>query len=395
MGNSVAVLWLEDVNPLGLSEVSALKKLGKNGVDVRISPLPLIEKQVSYYQILTGCGSGRFGRFDAVYPVEYVPREENDISDEASPLLLPNILRGRRLSVEFWESSDVNTLASIRDQSCDCIIVRLLQDKMHSDSLASIVERFLEYVPDSANKVVLTDVWEDPAARLVNPNDFLADIGLLEVGHPRSRATVNWSESLAYTLGNGQIWINLRGREAEGIVSSGEEFEEVQAALIHQLLTNWRDAETNEPVVQTVLRKEEAYSGDFLFKAPDLIMQLRPGYTVSEKAKLLEFDGMSVSRTPSPPSAKTTPIARLIASGPELGKGILEQGNTIDIAPTLFYLLNQPIPQHVEGRVLTSLFQPEYLQQTEIRYSDESEESLSGDEEEMIVDRLRDLGYLG
>lgn len=389
MGNSVFVLWLAGVEPASLSHVPALVELAGNGVDVQLTPLPLVEKRVSYYQTLTGSGSGQFGRFDAVYPAEYGPREEPETCDDASSMLLPHILQARKLSASYLETGDAQSYESARD----CTIVRLLNGgHSRAESLETVVRRVLHDVSPETTKIVLTDVWQDPAARQVNSNDFLADIGLLEVGQPRSRAAIDWSETLAYGIGSGQIWVNLRGRETQGIVSPGKEYQEVIAALIEQL-AQWRDPQTNEPIVKEVRRKEDVYTGNFLFKASDLVILFNPGYVASDNAMMLDFDGESVSGAPpSFPAAAVT--ARLIAAGPQLKRGHVDQGFITDVVPTILYLLDQPVPRFVEGNVLASLVSPHYLQHNEIRRGDDDDDLLSGNEEDVIVDRLRDLGYL-
>jgi hypothetical protein len=63
--------------------------------------------------------------------------------------------------------------------------------------------------------------------------------------------------------------------------------------------------------------------------------------------------------------------------------------------PSVMYLLGQPITMEVDGDVLLSMFTSAYLQQVPIRRVSSDEELLSDEEEGMIVDRLRDLGYLG
>src|SRR5581483_8001633 len=177
-----------------------------------------------------------------------------------------------------------------------------------------------------AHLFVLTGVSSPSPRTLVNVNDFLADEGLLEVRQPRSRATIIWSETLAYGLGTGQIWVNLRGREPQGIVNSGREYQEVCNVLIRELRTNWLDSVTYEPVVEQVFKKDEIYTGEYLFKAPDLTVVYRPGYAASPNATNLDLDGESILSAQqtdhvavaSDPGQSQAPYARLIAGGPSL-----------------------------------------------------------------------------
>ena len=87
-------------------------------------------------------------------------------------------------------------------------------------------------------------------------------------------------------------------------------------------------------------------------------------------------------------------------------KHVLQQGLRLskvyiaDIAATVLYCMGLPIPQDMDGRVITEAFDKEYLKNSPIRYSDIplQMESVPGAitpaEEEVIADRLRDLGYM-
>jgi hypothetical protein len=398
MKNPVFLLWLEGVNPESLSVVPSLAKLAARGVDLQLAPLPLGEKGVSYYQTFTGTGSAKFGRFDAVHPEKYAVREDPSVPDGAFGHLLPDLLRSQKLSVTFLETKDRTAIASLVGQSYDCAIVRLLDMGNASvDEIDSLIQQCVELVTPESHFFVLTDVWNPAPRKYVNINDFLVDAGLLEVGAFRKRENIVWSETLAYGLGTGQVWVNLRGREQQGMVGSGREYLEVCDAVVNELRTNWRDPETNELIVERVLKKEDAYSGEYLFKAPDLVVVYRPGYAASSNAFALGFDGRSISETEvsSPGVPVTTPHARLIASGPCLNSGISEAATLVDVVPTIMYLLDRAIPMHIDGNVISSIFTPSYREQTPVKRFDSDEDLLSDEEEGMIVDRLRDLGYLG
>jgi hypothetical protein len=394
MKNTVFILWLEGVNPELLSAVPSLTKLAQNGVDIRLTPTPLAEKDVCYYQTLTGMGSGKLGRFDAVRPEGYSAIRETSIPEGSLGRLLPDVLRSRKLAVTFLEAREHTTLETLAEGDYDCALVRYAGGQLNAATIDTLVQHSSELATSEGHLVVLTDVWHQEPGKFVNTNDFLADVGLLEVGEPRTRDGIVWPEALTYGLGTGQIWINLRGREKQGSVSSGQEYQEVREALINELRTNWRDPQTGELVVEQVLKKEDAYTGDYLFKAPDLIVIYRPGYAASPQSIMLDFDGASVSKARASSQA-LAPAARLIASGPRLAQGLTETAHLVDFMPSVMYLLNQPIPVHVDGTVILPMFTQSYRQQTAIQHTDDSDTSLSEEDEGLIVDRLRDLGYLG
>lgn len=394
MNNSVFLLWLEGINPESLEMIPSLSKLVRNGVDVRLSPLPLVEVKLCYYQALTGMGPARLGRFDSVRLEGYKVCQDTSTPEGALGHLLPDMLRSRNLTVTSLEIRDSDELNLLARQKHDFTLIRLLDaGTLSLETLDAVVRRCLEVATPSAHIMVMTDVWSASPKAFVNVNDFLAEKGLLEV----SGSGIVWPETLAYGLGTGQIWINLRGREPQGVVSTGREYQEVCEALIRELRTNWLDPQTNQPVVEHVFRKDEIFEGDYMFKAPDLITVYRSGYVASEKAFALELDGESVITSGNADGAQVAqaPFTRLIASGPSLTCGHTEQAKLIDVVPTTMYALGQPIPYGVDGKVVSSLFTQAYMQLNPIERADDDKDMLSDEEEGMIVDRLRDLGYLG
>jgi predicted AlkP superfamily phosphohydrolase/phosphomutase len=188
----------------------------------------------------------------------------------------------------------------------------------------------------------------------------------------------------------------MRGREPQGIVAPGAEYEDVCNALIGALRNDWRDPMTGEPVVEQALRKEDAYTGEYLFSAPDLVITWRPGYAPSARAAALRLDGAPVQVSDRPGArAASVPYARLIASGPAFLPGGCAIGRLVDVVPSVLYLFGLPIPAHLDGHVMSDLFSSAYRDQTPIIHASAEVAPLSMEEEEAIVDRLAALGYLG
>ena len=91
---------------------------------------------------------------------------------------------------------------------------------------------------------------------------------------------VDWSQTKAYALGLGQIYVNLAGREAKGIVQPGAEYQQV-TAQIRQGLESFVDADTGEHPVAHVFTRDEAYNGVYdPVLIPDLIPSNSEGYRV-------------------------------------------------------------------------------------------------------------------
>ncbi|MEE9292781.1 MAG: alkaline phosphatase family protein [Acidobacteriota bacterium] len=82
---------------------------------------------------------------------------------------------------------------------------------------------------------------------------------------------VDWSRTKAYAMGLGNIYINLLGREPQGSVAPGREYDDVRDSIVRQL-TDLVDPETGERPVTRVLRREEIYEG----YDPRIMPDLRP-----------------------------------------------------------------------------------------------------------------------
>ncbi len=396
--NPISLLWLADIDPASIEALPSIQEMRTHGADLRLAPLPPAEKGQCYYQSLTGMGPAKFGRFDAVQAEGYHALPAPGLTDSSPQWLLPHLLQSRKLAVAFEEITNVEGLNVLAGREFDCALIRLRNaGSFTPEALDVILSRYLELVAARGHVFVMTDVWHAPAHTLVNVNDFLVDTGLMEVNGARRSANIIWPETLVYGLGAGQVRINLRGREPQGVVSSGREYQEVCDALTYELLNSWLDPRTNEPVVDHVYKKNDLYSGDYLFKAPDLITVYRPGYAPSARAAAFDLDGTSISPSgnPLPAQAPLAPHARLIGYGPALLASTTQQAALIDVAPTLLYLLGQPIPRRMDGEVAAAIVTPAYRTQHKITRIDEAEHALSDEEEGLIVDRLRDLGYLG
>src|SRR5947199_1109132 len=92
---------------------------------------------------------------------------------------------------------------------------------------------------------------------------------------------VDWTRSQAYRIplyppAEG-IVVNLRGRQEQGAVEPGGEYEQVRDRII-ETMQGLRDPGTGHPVVQWARRREEVFSGDHVDEAPDVVALFHPAY---------------------------------------------------------------------------------------------------------------------
>jgi predicted AlkP superfamily phosphohydrolase/phosphomutase len=211
---------------------------------------------------------------------------------------------------------------------------------------------------------------------------------------------VDWHRSQVYSVGNfGQLYVNLKGREPDGCVSPGAEYEAVLNDLTRRLQT-LVDPETGEPVIGDIYRRDEVYDGAHAAKAADLMFLTR-----DMQYKAMGLSDFSSQRVFDPVYG-TTGHHRMNGLMIWHGSGVVREGVSLagariyDLAPTILYLMGQPVPQQMDGRVLLDLFTPEFRQAHAVAYAESTPGTAASPavytEQEMgeMRDLLQALGYV-
>ena len=217
-----------------------------------------------------------------------------------------------------------------------------------------------------------------------------------------SFADVDWSRTRAYAIGQiGQIFLNLKGREPQGTVEPGTEAEQVRDEIVARL-RQVCDPDTGEPIVGKVYRPEELYPGPHMDRVPDITF-MPPEESKSQSPGFGEVD-FGTNHIHSPMRGGLSGIHRMngvfVAFGKPIQPGTwIEGARIVDVAPTALYLAGLPVPEDMDGRVLVEALRPEYTDEPLLygppaRRTDQgATEFLSGEDEEIVQERLRGLGY--
>jgi predicted AlkP superfamily phosphohydrolase/phosphomutase len=214
---------------------------------------------------------------------------------------------------------------------------------------------------------------------------------------------VDWSRTVAYSLGNvGQIYLNVAGREPQGIVRRGAEYERVRAEIMARLLT-LRDPDTGEQVVEAVYRREELYQGEQLDLAPDIVfMPTRLEYFGFGEYefgshKIIEAMQRGISGT-----HRMNGVFMAYGAGVQPGAQT-ENASLVDLAPTILHLMSAPIPAQMDGRVLHEIIVPDFAPLPAVETAawsgpeddEQHGDGLTDDQKRIVAERLRGLGYVG
>ena len=218
---------------------------------------------------------------------------------------------------------------------------------------------------------------------------------------------VDWSRTQAYALGTmGNIYFNRRGREPEGIVAPGAESDALAERLIGDL-RKLLDPATGQPVFHEIYRAADLYHGPALADAPDLIGVKESRYHVvtadwqgGDEIVASLGDALHFA---SDQSGQHELAGILMAAGPDVRQGQTVDGaQLIDMAATILYALNEPIPASMDSRLIDGVFKAEALQSRPAqRINEDVEQRRSASDgvydaegEAKLAEHLASLGYL-
>lgn len=216
-------------------------------------------------------------------------------------------------------------------------------------------------------------------------------------------SAVDWSRTQAYSFGYyGQIFINLKGREPQGIVEP-DAYEALRDEIASAML-EITDPADGRPVVDRVYRKEELYHGRYLADAPDLLAIMRELTYITRMG--YEFAGQrgELFRLPYTDETGSHRLEGIvIAAGPDIRRSQALPDHIIhDLTPTLLHLAGCPVPDYMDGAVITELLDTEWLAAhpvetvaATIGERDAAAGSWDAAAEEDVTERLKQLGYLG
>jgi predicted AlkP superfamily phosphohydrolase/phosphomutase len=160
------------------------------------------------------------------------------------------------------------------------------------ENVDRLVGKIVSGLPADSLLLVMSDHGFQPFTRKVHLNSWLRDNGYLTLkdgkreGHI-AHGDVDWSKTRAYALGFNAIYLNLQGRERDGIVSpaeAGKTMAELQAAL-----TAFTDPKDGAKVVLRVDRGADIYHGARVSESPDLVVGYDRGYGHSDESTLGEL----------------------------------------------------------------------------------------------------------
>ncbi|MGH8549674.1 MAG: alkaline phosphatase family protein [Methylococcales bacterium] len=224
--------------------------------------------------------------------------------------------------------------------------------------------------------------WRDEA-----PKDELASIVVHRL--TRHLDQFDWENTKAFALtpsSNGIFINNVPENEYHG-------FREELIEKLHTI-----KGPHGEAIVTEIKKREDWFAGPYMDRAPDLTLTLNDFGFVS----VLNAHDVVVPR--KEPAGTHHPDGIFLALGAGIEPGTEGRAlEMVDIAPVLLHSLDLSIPSCYEGELPMDLYDSDYLmrnspriveESTSIGSRDHSGEQMSEDDQEILIERLKTLGYI-
>jgi predicted AlkP superfamily phosphohydrolase/phosphomutase len=212
---------------------------------------------------------------------------------------------------------------------------------------------------------------------------------------------VDWSRTKAFvSWGGGEdvVLINMAGRDPEGIVQPGEEYERVCDEICRKLEA-FEDPSTGRPVVTGAHKRADLWHGHAVELAPDI------QFEVDDVAYHIDC-GLFEKEVLHEPVDKVPGMHRMdgicIVAGPGIPAGVeVERNELIDLAPTVCHLLDVPVPEDMDGKVMENCFTQEFRQAHPVELGPPTlsadhggKQDFDDTEADAVAETLRAMGYV-
>jgi predicted AlkP superfamily phosphohydrolase/phosphomutase len=236
--------------------------------------------------------------------------------------------------------------------------------KNHYRYLDQKIGEIRNSLDDNAILLVLSNQGAQRLDGSINLNEWLLKEGFLTVVEYPSKPVgltdlkVDWAKTRAWSAGNnGQIYLNMKGREAFGTVDPSEReslLEEISKKIMG--LSDYK----SQPIQVQLFKGDDLYTGPSAAYGPDLVVMFNGGcWNTSEK---VGYEKISLQ-----PDQQSLYYGGYGLEGYFclIGPGISASGKSngehylVDVAPTLLTQIDEQVPETMEGNPIVSIDQSE------------------------------------
>jgi len=164
---------------------------------------------------------------------------------------------------------------------------------------------------------------------------------------------IDWMKSQAYSIYYMGININLKGREPLGCVEPSE-YEHVREQIINQAL-QIKDEEGRQ-VIEGAYKVEEIYDNPPMISFPDIVLKFKDMKYRNRDNINLGMSRAVFEKFSDSGGHRSEGIFLAYGSGVKRGYKV-DSAKIHDLAPTILHILGLPIPQNMDGRVLSEIYE--------------------------------------
>jgi hypothetical protein len=229
------------------------------------------------------------------WPQDTIGLEEGWIDDEQFLDLCEQINRERERVFHHHLKSFKEGIFAIVYDSLDRIQHMFWRDRPDVimacyESIDALVGRAVSALPPSERSetriVILSDHGFTDFNYKIHLNRWLIEQGYLVIKNHTGKGDfkdVDWSRSQAYALGLNSLYINLAGREGQGIVSPQDK--EALVARMVTAFTDWKGPD-GKRVINNAYTNADIFEGPHSQLGPDLLIGYASGYRGSQETGL-------------------------------------------------------------------------------------------------------------
>jgi hypothetical protein len=221
----------------------------------------------------------------------------------------------------------------------------------------SLIGRVMQQVDGDTLLMVVSDHGFKSFARCVNLNAWLHQNGYLTLKDGKTESgdwfeDVDWSRTRAYTMGLNGLYLNVKGREREGIVDPAAA--ETLKDELRSKLNGLADPASGKIGITGVFDCDAVYAGPYVDNAPDLIVGYGDGYRASWDSVMGKVTEKIFEDNVKAWSGDHCIDPRLVPGVLFCNRKIVEEKPAIvDVAPTILKLFGLGLPAHFDGKPWT------------------------------------------
>jgi predicted AlkP superfamily phosphohydrolase/phosphomutase len=226
------------------------------------------------------------------------------------------------------------------------------------ERMDALVGRVMSKVDNETMLLVISDHGFQSFNREMNLNAWLHQNGYLALKAGKTESgdwfeDVDWSRTRAYTMGLNGLYLNIKGREREGIVNAGKEAETLKDEL-REKLNGLIDPALATVAITGMFDCDGVYAGPYVDNAPDLIVGYGKGFRASWDSVMGKVTGTIFEDNLKAWSGDHCVDPRLVPGVLFSNRKItVDKPAIVDVAPTIMKLFGLALPSYFDGKPWT------------------------------------------